>query len=144
MPTYNGRCAQHGEFEDLMKISHYIEQDGLFCPECGEKAATIISAVPVIGAMPSKPIVIDQIGQTFTSEAEKRAYFAKRPDRTLVDPNDSAFINHKDLARERAEKKAKQMGFRDVEDRRTRKKRELKRRREISNGDKKISVVTAS
>ena len=143
MPTYSGRCEEHGDFEDIMKVAEYVDAGSLFCPECGEKARTIISAIPTIGAMPSKPLKIDQIGQTFHSEAEKRAYFKRRPDRMLVDPGDSSFTKHRDLAHEKAERQAKRQGFSDIEDRKIRTKREIKRRREIKMGDKKIQVVTS-
>tara|TARA_R100001143_G_scaffold62697_1_gene66727 strand:- start:211 stop:495 length:285 start_codon:yes stop_codon:yes gene_type:complete len=92
--------------------------------------------------MPSKPLHIDQIGQTFYSEAEKRAYFAKRPDRQIVEPGDSAFTKHKDLAREKAENVSKRMGFRDLEERKSHQKNESARKREIAHGDKKIQVIT--
>ena len=92
--------------------------------------------------MPSKPLHIDQIGQTFYSEAEKRAYFAKRPDRCLVDPGDSSFLRHKDLAREKAENISKKLGFRDLEERTSHHKKEVSRKREIAHGDQKIQVIT--
>lgn len=142
MPTYTGECGEHGRFEDLMRVRDYEEDGGLFCPKCKNRARTVLHATPTIGAMPSKPLHIDQIGQTFYSEAEKRAYFAKRPDRKIVEPGDTAFTKHKDLAREKAENASKQLGFRDLEDRKSHNKKEISRKREIAHGDKKIQVIT--
>lgn len=142
MPTYTGRCNEHGEFEDLMKIQEYMEVGGLTCPICEKSAVTIIKAVPTIGAMPSKPLRIDQIGKTFYSEAEKRAYFRERPDRVLVDPNDSSFVKHRDLAAEKAELAAKKLGYNDHEDRKTTEKKRTREMRQIKHGDRRIQVVT--
>tara|TARA_R110002020_G_scaffold366621_5_gene578646 strand:+ start:293 stop:727 length:435 start_codon:yes stop_codon:yes gene_type:complete len=142
MPTYSGRCDEHGEFEDLMKIKDYIRAGGLTCPICEKRATTIINAVPTIGAMPSKPLRVDQIGQTFHSEAEKRAYFKRHPDRVFVDPNDSSFTKHRDLAAEKAELAAKKLGYNDHEDRKTTEKKRQRKLRQIKHGDRKIQVVT--
>ena len=95
MPTYNGRCDSCGEFEDMMKASEYLKQDGLYCPVCNEKATTLIRKAPaIVGPMPSKTLHIDQIGQNFSSPEEKRAYFNRRKDREIVSKDDPKWINH--------------------------------------------------
>jgi len=138
MPLYEGECRQGcGRFEDVMKVHEY-EADGLICPECGLAARTIISAAPTVGPMPSKPLVIDQIGKSFTSRAEMRRYFAARPDRKIVDPNDSSFTNLKDHAHAQADASAKKLGFTDHEDRGRRIKAEAAKKQKIVRGDGKI------
>ena len=138
MPLYEGECRHGcGRFEDVMKV-HQYEADGLICPECGLQAKVIISAVPTVGPMPSKPLVIDQIGQSFTSRSEMRRYFEGRPDRKIVDPNDSSFTAFKDNARARADVSAKRLGFDDHEDRGRRVKAETAKHEKIARGEGKI------
>jgi len=120
-----------------MKLAEY-EEKRLVCPECCEAARTIIAPALTVGPMPSKPQAIDQIGQTFTSRAEERRYFAAHPDRQVVAPNDSAFINHRDLARSKADSKAKQLGYRDHDDRTQKQRADKAQRTRIAQGDKKI------
>ena len=138
MPLYEGECKSGcGRFEDIMKLREY-EVEGLICPECGSKARTVISAIRTVGPMSSKPLVIDQIGQTFTSKAQMRRYFKAHPDRRIVDPNDTAFKNHRDLAREKADKAAKLHGFNDREDRAQKTKADMAQRKKISQGEGRI------
>ena len=142
MPSYAGRCEKHGEFYEIMKVSQYLS-DGLNCPICEEPARVIIRKAPgVLGPLPTKRRNIEQIGQSFGSRAEEKAYFARHPDRVIVDKNDSVFINHRDLAREKAEKAAKRMGYRDVDDRKAKARAEKDHKRRIARGDKKIQVTT--
>lgn len=138
MPLYEGECREGcGRFEDILKVHEY-ETDGLVCPECGIGARTIIAATPTLGPMPSKPRVIEQIGRSFSSAAEERKYFERRPDRQIVGPNDATFTRHRDLAREKADKKAKTLGFRDHDDRTKRIKAENTKKQKISRGEGKI------
>ena len=141
MPLYEGECRHGcGRFEDVMKVREY-EADGLICPGCGLAARNIISPNLTVGPMPSKPRVIEQIGQTFTSAAEERAYFQRRPDRRVVGAGDSAFINHRDQARGKADKAAKSLGYRDHDDR-TQKNKADQVQRKIAAGDGKIYNIT--
>lgn len=142
MPSYTGRCEAHGEFDEILKVSQYL-LDGLKCPICHEAVRVIIRKAPgVIGPMPSKRLDIDQIGQSFGSRAEEKAYFARHPNRAIVAKNDAAFVNHRDLAREKAEKAARRMGYRDLDDRKTKAKEEKAHKRRIALGDKKIQITT--
>tara|TARA_R100000700_G_C3162831_1_gene138522 strand:+ start:1034 stop:1459 length:426 start_codon:yes stop_codon:yes gene_type:complete len=141
MPTYTGMCVPHGEFEAIKKASEYIRDGGLFCPVCNEKATTIIRKAPaVIGPLPSKQLSIDQIGRSFSSPEEQRAYFNHRKDRVIVGKDDSAWINHRDSVRNQADRTARKQGFRDHEDRKTRLKKDKTHREAISRGEKKIQV----
>lgn len=141
MPLYEGECRKGcGRFEVVLKLAEYLEKR-LVCPECGEGGRTVIAPNLTVGPMPSKPQVIDQIGQTFTSRAEERRYFAAHPGRMVVAPNDSAFINHRDQARSKADAKAKQIGYRDHDDRTQKQKADHAHRTRISQGERKISNI---
>lgn len=140
MPLYEGRCSEHGNFEVMRTVNEYVLNAGLNCPECGHRAKTIIAPVRTIGPMPSKPLVIEQIGQTFNSRAEERRYFESHPDRRIVSPDDSSFLKLRDDAREQAEKAAKRMGYRDHDERRAKRKIEKARTKAIESGDHKIQT----
>ena len=141
MPLYEGECPQCPDrFEDIMPVREY-EEKGLICPECGAKSRNVLSPTPTVGPMPSKPMRIDQIGRTFSSQAEMRRYFKQHPDRVVVDPKDSAFRDHRDLAREKADKKAKFLGFRDFEDRTQKTKSENRKKEKIARGEGKIYKI---
>lgn len=142
MPSYTGRCAQHGEFDDYMKVSQFLS-DGLKCPNCGEESRVVIRKAPgILGPLPTKRLDIDQIGQSFGSVAEQKAYFARHPDRAIVSKDDSEFVRHRDMAREKADKAAKRMGFRDFDDRKAYAKKDKAQKRRIASGDKKIQITT--
>ena len=143
MPTYNGRCDSCGEFEDMMKASDYLKQDGLYCPVCNEKATTLIRKAPaIVGPMPSKTLHIDQIGQNFSSPEEKRAYFNRRKDREIVSKDDPKWINHYDSVRNQADRTAKKLGFRDFEDRKNHTRKVNAHKKALKNGETKIQVTT--
>lgn len=142
MPSYTGRCTQHGEFDDFMKVTEFLS-GGLHCPNCGEDSAVVIRKAPgLIGPMPSKRLEINQIGQSFESVAEEKAYFKSHPDRAIVAKNDAAFVRHRDMAREKADNAAKRMGYRDFDDRKACAKKEKAQKRRIASGDKKIQITT--
>jgi len=141
MPTYTGRCTDCGEFDEVMRATEYLNLGGLSCPFCKKEAVTIIRNAPAfIGPRGCQALHIDQIGQTFHTPEEQRAYFAKRPDRVLVSPNDSSFRNLRDDAHNKADKKAKTLGFRDHEDRKSFARKENAQRKAIKNGDLKVQV----
>jgi putative FmdB family regulatory protein len=143
MPTYTGKCDSCGEFEDIMKVSEYIKQDGLICPSCSKRAKTLIRSAPgIIGPLPTKTLEIDQIGQNFASPEEKRAYFARRKDRAIVSKNDARWTNYYDSVRNQADQSAKVQGFRDHEDRKNHFRKEQNQKKAIASGEKKIQVTT--
>lgn len=137
MPLYVARCPEHGEFETFLSLAER-EKTGLLCIECAQESRVVIQPVRTIGPMPSKPLVIDQIGRSFTSQSEMRQYFKKHPDRRIVENNSQDFINHRDSARAKADKKAKQLGFNDVEDRKTRVKADRKIKTRIAREGAKV------
>lgn len=143
MPSYTGRCTEHGEFDEYIKVAQYLSE-GLRCPDCGQEARVVIRKAPgIIGPLPTKRLNIDQIGQSFGSAAEEKAYFKRHPNRAIVAKNDTEFVRHRDLAREKADTAAKRMGFRDLDDRRAFAKKEKVQKRRIASGERKIQITTS-
>lgn len=100
----------------------------------------MITAVPRIGPSDDHPLVIEQIGRTFTSKSQVDKYFKENPSRAIVEKNDSNFIAHRDRARERAEAKAKSIGFQDLDDRKKFKIKQKADKARIKNDGIKIQV----
>jgi len=139
MPTYKGVCPEHGEQSYFLSMQGYME-NGLKCEVCGEEARTVIQPVRTIGPSFDHPLVIDQIGKTFTSKSEADAYFKAHPGRAIVAKNDSAFVKLRDSAREKAETKARKQGFRDLDAKKSHIRKEENIKKQISVGNGKIQV----
>jgi hypothetical protein len=143
MANYTGRCTEHGEFDDEMRMTEFAK-NGLLCPTCGKHANVVIrNAPPTLGPLPSKRLDIGQIGQSFSSLSEERAYFKSHPDRVIVGKGDATFRAHRDLACEKANSAAKRMGFRDLEDRRAYTRKDNAQKKRIASGDVKIQTTTS-
>lgn len=141
MPSYTGRCTECGEFEEIMRATEYLKAGGLTCPYCKQNAPTVIRKAPAfIGPRGSSSLQVDQIGQTFSSPAEQRAYFARRKDRRLVSANDSSFQEHRDQVRNQVDATAKRQGFRDHEDRKKHQRKEIAHQKALALGDRKIQI----
>ena len=130
MPLYDIKCLSCEQRTDdiFFKLT-----DPIICPTCGEGARTIIGPVLTIGPMPSKPIKMESIGREFTSNSELRAYKEANPDLAFHSKDDSSWRNHVDMARTKAEKKAKAQGFTDLAAKKDYLKRENKKKQELSN-----------
>ena len=115
MPLYDFRClAGCGYFNDI--IVSIEDRTKVRCPTCNGAMRTVVSAVALIGPMPSKPLVVNQVGRTFHSNAEWNEYQRSNPGCEIVSASSSAWREHKDKARSKAESKAKSQGYRDLED----------------------------
>ena len=112
---YEGKCVTHdcGNFEEILSLREY-EARGLTCPTCAEKAQTVIHPVRTVGAMPSRPVEMNQIGQSFTSNSEMRRYFKKHPGRYFVDKDSAEWRGMYDDTRNSADAAARAKGFKDV------------------------------
>lgn len=139
MPTYKGVCEEHGEGDYFLSMQGYME-NGLKCGECGKEARTVIQPVRTIGPSFDRPLVLDQIGKTFTSKSEADAYFKAHPGRAIVAKNDSGFVKLRDTAREKAETKARAQGFRDLDAKKNHMRKEENIKKQISVGNGKIQV----
>jgi len=127
MPMYDFKCPDGcGYFHDIFVP---LAQHGkTTCPECGALMSTVISEVALIGPMPSKPLVVKQVGKTFESGAEWREYQRKNPDCQIVSADSSEWRNHRDKVAAKADARARKMGFRDFEDRKNQRKKDKAKR----------------
>lgn len=127
MPMYDFKCPDGcGYFHDIFVP---LAQHGkTTCPECGVLMSTVISEVALIGPMPSKPLVVKQVGKTFESGAEWREYQRKNPDCQIVSADSSEWRNHRDKVAAKADARARKMGFRDFEDRKNQRKKDKAKR----------------
>lgn len=117
MPLYDVRCTDGcGYFNDIFAV--LAEANKISCPSCGKPVVRLIRPVATVGPMPSKPLRVDQIGRTFESNEELRDYQRKNGDVEILSSSSNKWQKHKDTARNKAEKRAKQQGFRDLDDKR--------------------------
>tara|TARA_R100001510_G_C7636582_1_gene194672 strand:+ start:56 stop:472 length:417 start_codon:yes stop_codon:yes gene_type:complete len=123
MPIYDFKCPDGcGYFNDIFVP---LAQHGkTTCPECSAVLETVISEVALIGPMPSKPLVVKQVGKTFENGADWREYQRKNPDCEILSADSAAWRKHRDAAAEKAEATARRMGYRDLEDKKKRRKKE--------------------
>lgn len=103
--------------------------------DCAEMKR-ITSAGRPIGIMPSKPLVLPSIGRTFRTPGELRKYQKDNPHLQMSEGNDSTWTNHKDRAANMADKRAREMGYRDAADRGQTRKRERAREAELTSARK--------
>tara|TARA_R100001015_G_C4595288_1_gene150529 strand:+ start:268 stop:684 length:417 start_codon:yes stop_codon:yes gene_type:complete len=137
MPFYDFKCPSGcGYFGDIyVPLS---EHGTTTCSECGDVLETVISEVALIGPMPSKPLVMKQLGRTFESGSEWRQYQRENPDCAMVSADSSAWREHKEAVRDKAEARARREGYRDFDDKKQRRKEEkIKRSGKL---DKKIFI----
>ena len=137
MPFYDFKCPSGcGYFGDIyVPLS---EHGTTTSSECGDVLETVISEVALIGPMPSKPLVMKQLGRTFESGSEWRQYQRENPDCAMVSADSSAWREHKEAVRDKAEARARREGYRDFDDKKQRRKEEkIKRSGKL---DKKIFI----
>ena len=137
MPLYDFKCNKDcGYFEDM--FIPLARKDEARCPDCGGTITTRIGSVAPIGPMPSKPLRVDHIGRTFTSNAEFRQYQRENSDCAILSADSTEWRNHVDRAREKAEKTAKKKGYRDLAQQHEHSRKKLKKQQGAV--DKKIFV----
>ena len=137
MPFYDFKCPDgHGYFHDVFVP---LEKHGTTTgPECELLLETVISEVALIGPMPSKPLVLEQAGRSFESASEYKQYQRENPGWDFLSPDSKAWKDHKDMARGKAEARAKREGYRDLDDKKAKRKKEKAKR--SGKLDKKIQV----
>ena len=137
MPVYDFKCpAGCGYFNDIyVPLSEHGKTK---CSDCGAVLETVISEVALIGPMPSKPLVVKQIGRSFESESEWKKYQRDNPDSAIVSADSEQWRKHRDAVREKDDARSRKMGYRDFEDRKRQRKKE--KAKESGKLDKKIFV----
>lgn len=114
MPTYDMRCKTCG-FEDEMFLFLHEYEAGVCCPDCDSQMAQRIGVVATIGAMPSKPITVGGADISFTSNGSLRQWQNENPDVRMLSTDSMDWKNQRYQIRERAERQAKKMGWRDFD-----------------------------
>jgi putative FmdB family regulatory protein len=124
MPLYDVHCEDHGYFRDIFaKLS---EVDTLVCKICGKPVRRVVSPVMTVGYTESKPLKLDQVGRTFTSNDQWRTYLKANPTAQVLSANSKDWRDHRDTVRSKCDRTAKKMGYNDHEHRVTHGKRERK------------------
>lgn len=130
MPLYDMRCDTCDTFDEV--FCRYENRNDQACHSCGTLMYIVYKKpLRVVGILPSRPLTLRKQELEFTSNAELRRYQKENPNTVFVDTSDSAWRKHKDSARENAERVAKKAGYRDLDERRSIRKRENKRRQEL-------------
>lgn len=115
MPLYDVRCTQGcGYFNDVFSLLADLEK--LVCPECSYPVVRLISPVRTIGPTFSNPFKVDQIGRTFNSKSDWDSYQRDNPGTQVLSADSKAWRDHVDLVKNKADKKARTMGYHDRED----------------------------
>jgi len=137
MPMYDFKCPDGcGYFPDI--YVPLAEHGKTACPECGAVMSTVITEVALVGPMPSKPLVVGQVGRSFESGSEWRQYQRDNPDCAIVSSDSNAWRDHRDKAYAKAEAKAKQSGYNSLEHKRRERRKEKAKKAGLV--DKKIFV----
>ena len=137
MTLYDFKCKGCcGYFEDMFVLLADMEK--AVCPSCDGPLQTIIRGVPVIGPMPSKPLVVKHIGRSFESAGEWRDYQRDNPDCQVLSSDSKQWRDHRDSVKEKVEVTSRKMGYRDYAHRSAHRKEEkLKKAGKL---DKKIMI----
>lgn len=113
MPTYDMSCTGCGllHIDVFCTISAKDEQA---CDDCGATLRTVIlSAPPVVGPMPSKPLRVGGIAEEFTSRRELDSYLEANQNVRIVSRSDRQWKDLKQRSRERADRMVQRAGFDD-------------------------------
>lgn len=134
MPVYIAECNACGWFDDnvFVSLANY-DPAGIPCRECGAMARRVIAPVMTVGIKPSQPLVVEQIGETFETNADLRRWERENPGKEIVSAADPKWTNFKDKVRAKAERRARQVGYKDLDERLRLQKKETQRRKELGD-----------
>jgi len=122
MPLYDVHCDTHGYFKDI--FARLSDIDTLVCKVCGKPVRRVISPIMMVGYTESKPLKLDQVGRTFTSNDQWRNYLKANPNAQVLSANSKEWRDHHDTVRAKCDRTAKKMGYNDHEHRSAQRKRE--------------------
>lgn len=127
MPVYDFKCPKGcGYYQDIyVPLS---EHGSTTCPDCSAVMETVIGPVATIGPMPSKPLVVAQVGRSFESDREWKKYQRDNPDCAIVSADSNAWRDHRDKAYAKAEATARKQGYNDLEHKRAVRKKDKAKR----------------
>lgn len=112
MPLYDYECRSCAwRQEEFRKIE---DESPVACEECGGECRRIVSPVPTIGVMPSKPLEVLG-GTVLHTNAERREFDAKMEAKGLVPATTESahFRRHFDRVQNKTDAAARRQGFRD-------------------------------
>tara|TARA_R110000751_G_scaffold5581_2_gene25322 strand:- start:163 stop:609 length:447 start_codon:yes stop_codon:yes gene_type:complete len=112
MMLYDHDCPNCGIREDVPQ--RHQEHDS--CPDCKAKVRVLLSPIPTHGIVFSNAEHSEQLGKTFHSNAEKRAYFKANPQIVPISKDSREDHDLKWRIENRREKTAKKHGYIDAED----------------------------
>jgi len=115
MPLYDVRCTQGcGYFNDVFCL--LADAEKMICPECNKPVVRLVRPVRTVGPTFSNPLRINQIGRSFTSKSEWDQYQRDNPDVEILSPSSKGWQDHVDAVKNKADRKARSMGYHDRQD----------------------------
>lgn len=116
MPMYDMKCDGCGDEPEVLRRH---DQD-VTCALCGHGPLRVVwkSAPGLAGIIWSNQEDNKQLGVRFESNAQKREYFKANPQLREMSKGSTDERKFRDKLRERAEKKAKRLGFNDLDHKR--------------------------
>lgn len=133
MPLYDFACPACGaRGETVVPLSEY-DPAGLPCPECGALAKRCVAVVGIDGPTDTRPLVVEHAGEVFTTKSQLNRYLRDNPEIQMRSPSDSTYRAMVDRTREKCERSARKLGYRDREHRIASERADRKRRRELES-----------
>lgn len=114
MPLYDYDCAACGEFIE----DHFSASKPDTCEQCGQPIAVPPQLTCTVGIIWANQEDSKQLGVRFESNAQKREFFKQNPQLREMSKGSADDRRFGDRLRERAERKAKRLGYVDLEDKR--------------------------
>lgn len=139
MPLYDYRCNECSQVY-VDEVIPLAEQHLTRCRACGGGVAFRLNAPVIVGPTDTNPLVVESAGVSFTSKAQVKAYQDANPGFQVMSADSPDFKRHHQRVREKAEKRARERGFRDFNHQKTH-ARDDKAKRE-GRADTKIVVTT--
>lgn len=137
MPIYQWTCESCGAEDDVLAPIARMD-DTIYCAGCGAAMRRVPAVGVPAGVLPSKPLVIKHAGVTLETNAEQRGYEAKLAEEgmRMISANSPEWEAEHRKVREFADKRARQRGFRDWDDSKQQRGKDLARKRELDRAQK--------
>ena len=112
MPLFDYECEACGTYVE----DHLAPERPTVCEACGAETHVPPQLTSTVGIIWANQEANPQLGVTFESNAQKREFFKKNPgirEMSKGSPDERRFA---DRTRERAERKARRLGYVDLDD----------------------------
>jgi len=110
MPLYDINCPDCGLVEDVICSA----EERNTCPECGGEAQMKPIMPMSVGIIWANAEVSDQLGRTFETNKQKRDWLKAHPNAQEMTKGSREDRDFGDSIRERADKAAQKIGFKDT------------------------------